>query len=353
MARAPRPLVLGELRIEIDVGEDVAVQHQEALVEQVPGEPQRAAGPERVGLLDVTDAYPELLPVAQHAPHAVGHEPARQDHLVDAVPSEPVDHERDVRAVGQRDDRLGDRRGQRPQPRSLAAGEDQRLHRARTLQLDYALGQAAVPAAGVGSPRRAREHVARPDDHGRELRARDRRVEHLPAQEERAARGVRDDHRDRQLDPLAAVHRARVRRPQAVGLLERQPEDRLLGAEDQRGVVLPRPRPRRAAAAACRSSAPARGGCGPVIISLSPIRSRPPRTGSAVRIEPLAQRLVERVDPELASIDGREHLDVADRVDAVVLGEALADQRDDLDRAPRAGRRARPGTGRGASPPRR
>ena len=48
VARAPVSLVLAQLRGEVDVGQDVAVEHEEALGEQVLGELQRAAGAERL-----------------------------------------------------------------------------------------------------------------------------------------------------------------------------------------------------------------------------------------------------------------------------------------------------------------
>ena len=54
----------------------------------------------------------------------------------------------------------------------------------------------------------------------------------------------------------------------------------------------------------------------PVIISLSPIRRRPPRTGWPSGLSRSRSALVERVDPELAAVDRREHLDVADGIDA-------------------------------------
>ena len=88
-------------------------------------------------------------------------------------------------------------------------------------------------------------------------------------------------------------------------------------------------------------------------ISLSPIRSRPSRTGSPSGLSAVAQRVVQRVDPELAAVHGREHLDVAHRIDAVVRRQPPADERRRSPRAPRPGRRARSGTGPGASPPRR
>jgi alpha-1,2-mannosyltransferase len=78
------------------------------------------------------------------------------------------------------------------------------------------LREAAVAPAGVGRPGGAGDHLPRADDHGRELRPRDRGVEHLATQEERARGGVGDDHRDRELDPLTAMDRAGVGEPQAV-----------------------------------------------------------------------------------------------------------------------------------------
>ena len=107
-ARA-RPLVLRDLRREVDVGEDVAVEHQEALVEQVLGELQRAAGAERPRLLDVAQPHAEAAAVAEHGAHAVGHVAARHHHVVDAVAAQPVEHEADERPVDERHDRLGDR----------------------------------------------------------------------------------------------------------------------------------------------------------------------------------------------------------------------------------------------------
>ena len=52
---------------------------------------------------------------------------------------------------------------------------------------------------------------------------------------------------------------------------------------------------------------------------------RPP-----VGVEPVAERDVERIDPNVAAVDGREHLDVANGINAVVPGEPLGHERDDL-----------------------
>ena len=51
---------------------------------------------------------------------------------------------------------------------------------------------------------------------------------------------------------------------------------------------------------------------------------------AAVGVQHRSQRLVERVDPELAAVDRREHLDVAYRIDPVVRRKPPADERHDL-----------------------
>ena len=127
-ADRPGRLVLGDLRGEVDVGEHVAVEHQEALVEKVLGVLERTRRPARLGLLDEAQAQPVLRAVAQHVAHRGGQEAARHDDVVDAVARQPLEHVGDERAVDERDDRLGHRRGQRPQARALAADEDHRLH---------------------------------------------------------------------------------------------------------------------------------------------------------------------------------------------------------------------------------
>ena len=201
------------------------------------------------------------------------------------------------------------------------------------------------PVSGVRAARATPRACRR--SRSRCSRARDRGVEHLAAQEERAGGRVRDDHRHRELDPLAAVDRAGVGEPEAIGLLGRQPEDGSSARSSSSAAVVVRPHSLvgRRTSSSSRSSvpfiSPSSWRLRPVIISLSPIRSRPPRTGSPVGVERVPQRRVERVDPELPAVDGREHLDVADRIDVVVVGQALADERDDLLARGARGRRAR------------
>ena len=123
-----RALMRRELRGEIKIGENVAVEHEEPLVEQILGELQRPARAERARLLEVPQVDPERGAVAQHALNAIRHEPAPQNHVIDAMAAEPLEHVRDERAPHQRDHRLGDRRGQRTQAGAFTAREDQRLH---------------------------------------------------------------------------------------------------------------------------------------------------------------------------------------------------------------------------------
>ena len=122
------PLVLGDLRAQVDVREHVAVEHQEALVEHRLGELQRAGRAARVGLLDEAQADPQPGAVAEHVAHARREKAAGHDHVVDPVLAQPLEHERDERPVDQRHDGLGHGRGQRAQPRALAADEDHGLH---------------------------------------------------------------------------------------------------------------------------------------------------------------------------------------------------------------------------------
>ena len=153
-------LVLGELGAEVDVGEHVAVEHQEALVEHRLGELHGAGGAARLGLLDVAQADPQPRAVAEHAADALGHEPAREDHVVDAVAAQPLEHERDEGPVDQPHDRLGDVRGQRAQAGAFAAGQDHRLRCGSPPPMPSYSGRR--PAPRPGPARYARRSRGRP-----------------------------------------------------------------------------------------------------------------------------------------------------------------------------------------------
>src|SRR5207247_10175141 len=61
---------------------------------------------------------------SQHALDRVGHEAAREDHVVHPMRSKPVEHEREEGPPGERHDRLRDRQRERPQAGPLPRSEE-------------------------------------------------------------------------------------------------------------------------------------------------------------------------------------------------------------------------------------
>ena len=116
---------------EVDVGDHVAGDDEEALVEVLHGVAHRAGGAERHRLVGVDDLDAELGAVAEVGLDGVGHEGDGHDDLVEAVPPQQGDDVLHHRAVGHRQHRLGRVRGERPQAGALAAGHDHGLHRRR------------------------------------------------------------------------------------------------------------------------------------------------------------------------------------------------------------------------------
>ena len=126
-------LVGGEQRAQVEVGEDVAVEREEALAEVraelVGGKADRAGGAQRLGLGDVADPRPGALFVAERFAQDVGQEPTGEDDFLDPVAGQPLDHVGEKGAIDQGQRRLRDGRGQRPEPGPFAADEDDGLHR--------------------------------------------------------------------------------------------------------------------------------------------------------------------------------------------------------------------------------
>jgi len=116
------------LRGDVDVGQHVAVEHEEPLVQQRLGVLRGAARAERPRLLDVAKPQPVRRAVAEDVADPGGEVPAAHDDVVDAVAPQPVEHEGDERPVDQRHHRLRHRRGEGSQAGPFAAGQDQRLH---------------------------------------------------------------------------------------------------------------------------------------------------------------------------------------------------------------------------------
>ena len=107
----------------VERGEHVAVHHQEGVVEAVDGR-QRADGAERLDLLVVVDAHAVRGAVAHDGAHEVREVADRQRQVVEAGVAELVHHHVEDGAVADRQQRLRQDRGVRPEPRPLAAGEN-------------------------------------------------------------------------------------------------------------------------------------------------------------------------------------------------------------------------------------
>jgi hypothetical protein len=125
-----RPLLVeGDDLAEVDVGEDVAGDDEEALVEHVHRVADRPGRPEGLLLGRVDHLHAELAAVAEVVAYDVRHERQGHDDLVDAVVSQQVDDVLHHRAVHQRQHRLGLVAGERPEAAPLTAGHDHRFHR--------------------------------------------------------------------------------------------------------------------------------------------------------------------------------------------------------------------------------
>ena len=113
---------------EVDVGDDVAGDDEEALVEVLLGVAHRAGGAERRRLVGVDDLHAVVGAVTELVLDGVGQERHRHDDLVEAVAAQQVDDVLHHRPVGDRQHRLRGVRGERAQAGALAAGHDDGLH---------------------------------------------------------------------------------------------------------------------------------------------------------------------------------------------------------------------------------
>ena len=140
----PALLVGAQQRGQVEVGEHVAVEGEEAVLEPVAelvgGKADRAGGAAPLGLDHVGDRDPgPLLLAGQRLAQDVGQEAAGEHDLADAVARQPLDHVGEEGPVDQGQGRLGNGLGQRPQPRSLAPDQNDRLHpSASVARLDQA-----------------------------------------------------------------------------------------------------------------------------------------------------------------------------------------------------------------------
>jgi len=113
---------------EVVVGEGVAADDEEGVVEQALGELDRAGGAERHVLDAVVQAHAERLAVAEVVLDHVGEVLQRNHDLGDAVPFQEQQDVLHHRAIDDGDHRLGPAYRQGPQPRALATGHDDRFH---------------------------------------------------------------------------------------------------------------------------------------------------------------------------------------------------------------------------------
>ena len=156
VASAPRASWNATNAREIEVGEHVAVAHDQALVDALGREADAARGPERLVLDDEAQLHVAVALVGEVLGERVGQVAEREHRLVDAVRREPVElalHERDVR---DREQRLRRRVGERPQPGARAADEDDGLHGVELLLVlpaevvdEVAVGRSVALDAGV------------------------------------------------------------------------------------------------------------------------------------------------------------------------------------------------------------
>ncbi len=191
--------VLVHQRGQVEVGERVAVEREEAILEQVLGELDRARGAAGLGLLDVAQSRPAGDLVAERGPELVGQEAARHHDLLHPVPRHPVDHVAQERPVDQWDDRLREGEGDRAQAGAVPPDEDQRLH--DDSRSGGSIGSGFLPARPVSGP------VAAPSDPlvGEPGGSQGLGVEEVPAVDEQRRRHPAGDARSSRAPRTAAT----------------------------------------------------------------------------------------------------------------------------------------------------
>ena len=103
----------------------VAVQHEERIAEQRQRALQGAAGAEqRRAVEDVVEPHAQARPSPSASSIMLAEWPTQNTTRLTPLAPQQLELVRDERLAGDLDERLGDRRGDRPQPRGQAAGED-------------------------------------------------------------------------------------------------------------------------------------------------------------------------------------------------------------------------------------
>ncbi len=153
---------------EVDVGQHVARNHQEALRELVAGVAHRTGRAERRLLGGVDHAHAELGAVAEVAADGIGQEGDGDHDVGDAVAPQQRDDVLHHRPADQRQHRLGQVRRLRSQACPFTARHDHRLHAAASGFMRAPRGSCRA-LCGVGGGGRRRRRAARPSarHHGR------------------------------------------------------------------------------------------------------------------------------------------------------------------------------------------
>ncbi len=142
-------LVCLDDRAEVDVGEHVARDHQERVVELVGRVEDGTGGAERGLLGGVAHPHAEVGPVAEVVADLVGEERDGDDDVVEAVVREEPHDVLHHRPVRQGHHRLGLVARERPQPRALSPGQDHRFHAAILSSCDARPWRSAARACGM------------------------------------------------------------------------------------------------------------------------------------------------------------------------------------------------------------
>ena len=114
---------------QVEIGEDIAVDHDEGLVDagERGGEPDGAGRVERLGLDGVRQAHAGDPAIGIGLHEGIGQVAEREDGLIDAVGGEVTEHTLDHGHPDDREHLLGGRERQRAEPRPLAAQRGQPL----------------------------------------------------------------------------------------------------------------------------------------------------------------------------------------------------------------------------------
>ncbi len=121
-------LVLGDHRGQVEVGQRVARDHDEALAEQLLGVLDAARRAEGHLLDRVVDVHPEGAAVAEVVADGLGQEGERDHDVLDAVQPEQLDDVLHAGLVGDRHHRLGLVARERAQARALSPGHHDGAH---------------------------------------------------------------------------------------------------------------------------------------------------------------------------------------------------------------------------------